>query len=344
MQQPRLQIDFILQKQHLQPHATVHQTMYMPSHTEFVIEVMSRLGFQPGLSMGLDDFAQASFLLNQSDSEVLIVCGADQHLRREFMEGWQRVHKPYDKKVLLVSEPIYSPLAFQINAQHNAADSHEQFLAYFQPDVVLYLSQYDVVTAQSRHPHIVALPYSLADEDLFHEAVIPWEHKAQALLWLGKHVAWEFSRKRFLEKQTQMSREDQLHFFAEQDKIPFRAFIENFTFRECYQVANQYRFQLQPLSGFAFHSARAVQAAIVGCVPVLLLHADDLALLSIEAPFVKPGHNCVVALEGEYDMMLDQLSDSQAMAKIAARGAELLQAGTIQSCLRQLGQGLLNGF
>jgi hypothetical protein len=344
MQHQRLQVDFILQKQHLQPHAKIHQTMYMPSHTEFVIEVMSRLGFKPGLSLGLDDFAQASFLLNQSDSEVLIVCGADQHFREAFHQGWQRVRKPYLKKVLLVSEPIYSPLAFQIDAQHSAADSHEQFLAYFQPDVVLYLSQYDVATAQSRHPHIVALPYSLADEDLFHEAVIPWEHKAQALLWLGKHVAWEFSRRQFLEKQTQMTREEQLQFFAEQHKIPFRAFIEDFTFRECYLVANQYRFQLQPLSGFAFHSARAVQAAIVNSIPVLLLRPDDLEILSIEAPFVRPGQNCLVALEGEYDLLLDQIADTSAMADIAARGGELLQAGTIQSCLRRLGHGLLNGF
>lgn len=344
MQQRRLQIDFILQKQHLQPHAKVHQTMYMPSHTEFVIEVMSRLGFKPGLSLGLDDFAQASFLLNRSDAEVLIVCGADQHLRGEFMEGWQQVQKAYDKKVLLVSEPIYSPLAFHLHAEYSAAYFHEQFLAAFAPDIVLYLSHYDIAVARERHPHIVSLHYSLADDDLIHEPIIPWEQKAQALLWLGKPVAWEFSGRQSLTKRERMSREAQLLFFSEQDKIALRAFSEQFTFRECYQVANQYRFQVQPLSGFAFHSARAVQAAIVGCVPVLLLHADDLALLSVEAPFVKPGHNCLVALEGEYDMMLDQLSDSRAMAKIAARGAELLQAGTIQSCLRQLGQGLLNGF
>ena len=81
-----------------------------------------------------------------------------------------------------------------------------------------------------------------------------------------------------------------------QTHLPFRAFKQQFTFRECYQVVNQYRFQLQPLSGFAFHSARAVQAAIVQSIPILLLHREDLPLLAIEAPFAKPGQNCLVGL------------------------------------------------
>lgn len=341
MQQQRLQVDFILQKQHLQPHGEIHPTMYMPSHTEFVIEVMSRMGFKPGLSLGIDDFSQAGFLLNQSDSEILIVCGADQHLRAEFIQGWQQVHRPYLKKVLLVSEPIYSPLAFYLNAEHNAAYFHRRFLEQFQPDIVLYLSHYDVAIAQQRYPHMLALPYSLADEDLFHEPVLPWQDKAQALLWLGKPIAWEFSLVQSPKNRRRMTREEQLTFFYEQNKLPLRIFGDQFTFRECYQIANQYRFQIQPLSGFAFHSARTVQAAIVGSIPILLLHPEDLELLQIEAPFVKPGHNCLIASEGEYEMLLDQLLDTSAMAKIAARGPELLQAGTIQSCLRQLGHELL---
>ena len=107
MQQQRLHVDFVLQKEHLKPHDLVHETMYMPSHSEFVIEVMSRLGFKPNLSLGIDDFAQASFLYNQSAAEVLVVCGVDQHLKEAFSAGWQQVHKRYAKKVLLVSEPIF---------------------------------------------------------------------------------------------------------------------------------------------------------------------------------------------------------------------------------------------
>lgn len=344
MQQQRLQVDFVLQKQHLQPHHKIHPTMYMPSHTEFVIESLSRMGFKPGLSLGIDDFAQASFLFNQSDSEILVVCGADQHLRAEFLQGWERVHKSYLKKVLLVSEPIYSPLAYHLSAEHSATAFHEQFLDRFQPDVVLYLSRYDLLMAQQRHPHITALPYSLADEDLFHEPVTPWQDKEQALLWLGKPVAWELSGVQSPAEHNRLTREEQLTYFMDQDVLPLRAFAQQLTFRECYQVANRYRFQIQPLSGFAFHSARAVQAALLGSIPILLLHPEDLELLAIEAPFVRSGHNCLVALEGEYEALWEQLLDTAAMAKIAAKGRELLQAGTIQSCLRRLGHGLLSGF
>ena len=249
------------------------------------------------------------------------------------------------QKILIVSEPIYSPLAFHLRADYSAAYFHAQFLEYFQPDIVLYLSHYDIAIARSRYPHIVSLPYSLADEDLIHEPIIPWEQKAHALLWLGKPIAWEFSGSRSLQKQVpRMTRQEQLLFFSEQNKVVLKGFSDQFTFRECYQVANQYRFQIQPLSGFAFHSARAVQAAIVGSIPILLLHPDDLELLATEAPFAKPGHDCLVALEGEYDVLLDQLDDWPALARVAERGVELLQAGTIQSCLRRLGQGLLNGF
>lgn len=341
MQQQRLHVDFVLQKEHLKPHDLVHETMYMPSHSEFVIEVMSRLGFKPNLSLGIDDFAQASFLYNQSAAEVLVVCGVDQHLKEAFSAGWQQVHKRYAKKVLLVSEPIFSPLAYYVDEGHNAAHFHEQFIHHFAPDIVMYLSAYDVLEARKRYPQQVSLLYSLADPDLCLAPVLPWAEKANALLWLGKTQAWEFSR-RVQQLPTAQSRAQQQAFFESQTHLPFRAFKQQFTFRECYQVANQYRFQLQPLSGFAFHSARAVQAAIVQSIPILLLHREDLPLLAIEAPFAKPGQNCLVGLEGEYDRLFAQMQDQSLLHRIVQRLPELLQAGTIQSCLRDLGLALLS--
>lgn len=341
MQQQRLQIDFVLQKQHLVPsHHEVHETLYMPSHTEFVIEVLCRLGFKAGLSLGIDDFAQAGFLYNQSPSEVLVVCGVDQHLRTKFEAGWQQVTKHYQRKVLLVSEPIFSPLAYALNATENAACSHERFLHAFQPDIVMYLSAYDVQVARQRYPQQLSLLYSLADADLFQGPVTPWEQKAQALLWLGKRDAWDYSLRRQQHPEA-WTRTQQMTYFAQQQHIPFRGFLQQFTFRECYQVADQYRFQLQPLSGFAFHSARAVQAALVGSIPILLLRPEDQELLAVEAPFAHHGRNCLIALEGHYDALLQSLRDTEQMAAIAQQGQELLQAGTIQSCLHQLGLALL---
>jgi hypothetical protein len=101
-------------------------------------------------------------------------------------------------------------------------------------------------------------------------------------------------------------------------------------------VANEFRFQLQPRSGYAFHSARTVQSAIVGCIPVILLHPDELALLSLEAPFARPDHNLLLGIEGQLDELLDKLSNETLCRHIQQQLPELLQAGTIRQGIAEL--------
>ncbi len=341
MPNPRVQIDYVLQKQHLTHPENVHETMYMPSHTEYLVEIMCRMGFKPGMSFGIDDFALRGQLLNHSSAEVLMVCGVDQHLNREFMTGWKQVKRDYAVKILVVSEPIYSPLAFYIDKHYSAQAHHEKFLAAFVPDIVLYLSAYDVQVAREKHTH-QSLLYSLADGGLIHFPVLPWEKKRDALLWLGKTTAWEYTRRK-AQWPERLSREDQLRFLGGQEQLPVSVYTEQLTFRECYEMANHYRFQIQPLSGFVFHSARAVQAALLQSIPILLLHPDDAELLRIEAPFVKPDHNCLVSYEGDHSLF-KKIRDTGHMQHVASHVSELLEGGTIQSCLRTLGQLLFRHF
>ena len=93
MQDRRVQIDFILQKQNLTHHHENHPTMYMPSHTEFMVEIMCRMGFLPGVTLGLDEFVLDGERLNASSSEVLIVCGADQHLTTGFIDSFKNTSR-----------------------------------------------------------------------------------------------------------------------------------------------------------------------------------------------------------------------------------------------------------
>ncbi len=329
------QFDIVQQKQNLGNHHQVHPAMYMPSHAEFLIESLSRLGFKPGLSFGLDDFAVHSSILNQSQAEVLIVCGADQHYREEFAIAWKGVQRLYSVKVLVVSEPIFSDLAYWQSSQQNALLQHQQFLEMFQPDIVLYLSRYDCLQAQQAYPETLSLLYSLADPEFLSQPRLPWEQKQQAALWLGKPVAWMINR-----SPAQWSRQQQVDFFVQQQDLPFRAYSHQLTFRECYLMANQYAFQIQPRSGYTFHTARTVQSAIVGAIPVLLLHPQEQELLAIEAPFVRPDHNCLVGWESDYQSVIKKMLDPDLTAEIQSHLSELLQAGTIGSGVYDLGCAL----
>ncbi|MEZ0372429.1 MAG: hypothetical protein ACAI44_25285, partial [Candidatus Sericytochromatia bacterium] len=98
---------------------------------------------------------------------------------------------------------------------------------------------------------------------------------------------------------------------------------------QCYGVANQFRFQLQPRSGYAFHSARTIQSALVGSIPVILLHRDEVPILAEEAPFARPDHNLLLGLEGEFDILLDKLRDQDLCLQIHHHLSELLAGGTI---------------
>ena len=207
----------------------------------------------------------------------------------------------------------------------------------------MYLSAFDVAQGQQAFPNTQCLLYSLADGGLMHSPIIPWTQKKQALLWLGKPTAWEFTQRsqRFPKA---LRREQQLDYFVQQTHVGFQGYTRHFTFRECYEVANQYQFQLQPLSGFAFHSARAVQAALLNSIPILLLHPQDAPILEIEAPFVRHGHNCLIAYEGHYDRLLKQLQDQEQLLHISKHVNELVAGGTIQACLAHLGNLLFKHF
>lgn len=308
--------------------------MHMPSHGTFLLETLVQHELKSGLVFGLDDFALNAACLNQSQAEVLIVCGADQHKSNEFMAGWRQVERDYAYRVLIVSEPIYSPLAFYLNPDYNAQTKHAAFIEVFQPHCVLYLSQYDMtLSAQQFGSAFERVLYSLADPALFRQTRIPWHEKRPALLYLGKLAAWEYSRSGQSERK---SREQQVRFFQEQTRLPFAWSQNQFSFRQCYEVANEFCFQLQPRSGYAFHTARTVQSAIVGTIPVILLHPEEYPLLQAEAPFAKADHNLIVASENELELLIEKLLDVDFCQKIAGNVHQLLQAGTIQSGVQTL--------
>ncbi|HEY9844096.1 MAG: hypothetical protein ACAI44_14295 [Candidatus Sericytochromatia bacterium] len=332
-----LQFDIVLQKQNLGAHQQVHPAMYMPSHGEFLVELLARHGLKPGLSFGLDDFAPCAGVLNQSEAEILIVCGADQHFSQAFYQGWQQVQRAYAYRVLILSEPVFSPLAFYLDPQHNAEANHIRFLEAFAPDCVLYLSRYDLLASERRFgPAFARGLYSLADPLLLQEPVRAWEAKEHTLLYLGKPDAWVHSRA----QASAMTRQQQFDFFVGQTRMPFAWSFRQFSFRQCYGVANQFRFQLQPRSGYAFHSARTIQSALVGSIPVLLLHHDELPILAEEAPFARPDHNLLVGLEGEFDILLDKLRDQDLCRQIHRHLPELLEGGTISQGVQFLAEKL----
>lgn len=329
-----LQFDIVLQKQNLKrPHRDVHMAMYMPSHGEFLLEKLAQHGLKPGLIFGLDDFCQCSDLLNYSDAEILIVCGADQHFDVEFLRAWQKVRKPYAYKSLLTSEPIYSPAAFYVDEYNNAVRKHERFVETFMPNSVFYNSLLDFQPSEAKYRASFArYLYSLADPALFQGQILPWSQKKQGLLYLGKAEAWGYSR---LHSQA-WQRLQQLEYFLAQDRLYFEGHQLSFTFRQCYEAANQFRFQLQPRSGYFFHTARTVQSAIVGTVPVVLLHRDYLPLFQAEAPWAKPDHNLLLGFDGEYEVLLDKLCDPVIGEKIQANLGELLAAGSISQAVQAL--------
>jgi len=182
----KYQIDYVLQKENLTHHHQVHPAMHMPSHGAFMLEYLTHLGFKSGLVFGLDDFSINGSTLNRSSSEILIVCGADQHYNQAFLEAWKGVKKNYACRILIVSEPIYSPLAYYQNSDQNAKQNHERFLMEYEPDIILYLSRFDCLEAKKRLPSgLQVLLYSLADPAFLTEPINTWRKKESQLLWLG---------------------------------------------------------------------------------------------------------------------------------------------------------------
>lgn len=333
-----LQFDIILQKQNLKrPHRDTHLAMYMPSHGEFLVEKLAQYGLKPGLIFGLDDFCWRSELLNHSDAEILIVCGADQHFHVEFLEAWKKVQKEYAYRCLITSEPIYSPAAFWVDEYHNAIRQHERFVETFMPHSVLFNSLLDIHYSQQKYRQsFERYLYSLADPELFRGQVLPWEQKKQGLLYLGKAEAWGYSR--LIDEA--WSRLQQLDYFVQQQRIYFEGHQSSFSFRQCYDITNLFRFQLQPRSGYFFHTARTVQSAIVGTIPVILLHREYVPWLLQEAPWARPDQNLLIGLDGEYEELIDKLCDQELGMKIQGRLHELLQAGTISQALAVLVQSI----
>jgi hypothetical protein len=337
-----LQFDIVLQKQNLkQPHQHTHQAMYMPSHGEFLVETLARYGLKPGLIFGLDDFCLRPEILNHSGAEILIICGADQHFHQEFLQAWQKVNKHHLYRCLITSEPIYSEAAFYVNEYHNAARQHERFLDVLMPQSIFYNSRIDLAIAQEKYRNSFEhYLYSLADPAFFEGHPLAWEQKYPGILYLGKAQAWGYSR---LQSEA-WSRLQQLNYFMKQQRIYFEGYETDFTFRQCYQAANQFRFQLQPRSGYFFHTARTVQSAIVGTIPVVLLHPDYLPLFQLEAPWARPDENILLGFDGAYEELIDKMLDIELGQKIQTRLPELLEAGTVSQAIQQLVKSIQHFF
>ena len=337
-----LQFDIVLQKQNLkQPHQKTHQAMYMPSHGEFLVEKLAQFGLKPGLIFGLDDFCLRPEILNHSDAEILIICGADQHFHQEFLQAWQKVHKRHDYCCLITSEPIYSEAAFYFDEYLNASRKHERFIETLMPQTVFYNSRLDLAASEQKYRNsFERYLYSLADPAFFQSQPVPWERKYLGLLYLGKAQAWTYSRL----KHEAWPRLTQLDYFVQQQRIHFEGHESHFTFRQCYQAANQFRFQLQPRSGYFFHTARTVQSAIVGTIPVVLLHPDYLPLFQAEAPWARPDENILLGFDGAYEQLIDKMLDAELGQKIQAPLPELLQAGTVSQAVQRLVQSIQDFF
>lgn len=332
-----LQFDIVLQKENLRPLEQVHASMHMPTHGEFLIERLCAAGLRLGMVFGLDDFPLRADVLAQSPAQILVVCGADQHHSEAFLKAWEQVSKHYDYKVLITSEPIYSPFAFWVDEYRSAVAVHERFVEAFMPDLVMFCSRFDLAPSQRKYRQSFQRGfYSLADPAFFSETCIPWEHKQQALLFMGKPMAWLYSRWR-----EGLSRFEQLEMLGAQSHLPLVGYVDSLSWRRCYQVSNQYRFQLQPRSGYFFHTARALQAALTGTIPVILLPSPDvLPWLEVEAPMARPGHNLLVAFDGEYEALYDILADSGRCQQIAIAGHELLALGTTTQSIDAISQTL----
>ncbi|PIQ24454.1 hypothetical protein COW36_24700 [bacterium (Candidatus Blackallbacteria) CG17_big_fil_post_rev_8_21_14_2_50_48_46] len=337
-----LQFDIVLQKQNLKhPHQETHQAMYMPSHGEFLVEKLAQHGLKPGLISGLDDFCLCPELFNRSDADILIVCGADQHFQAEFLQAWKKIKKTYAYRSLITSEPIYSPAAFYVDEYKNAARQHEQFIETFVPHSVFYNSLLDFQPSEQKYRQsFERYLYSLADPELFRGVALPWSEKKQGLLYLGKAEAWVYSR---LNAEA-WQRSQQIDYFLAQQKLHFEGHQTSFTFRQCYHAANIFRFQLQPRSGYFFHTARTVQSAIVGTIPVVLLHRDYLSLFQQEAPWARPDQNLILGFDGEYELLLEKLADAEFTEQVRKNLPELLAAGTVSGAIRKLVESIQHAF
>lgn len=335
-----LQFDTVMQKLNLQKS---HQTMHMPTHGEYLVEVLCQLGFDSGFMWGYEDFFNNPQLLSQSPADILLVCGLDQHFTEDFLAYWPRVHAPHAYRILVSSEPIYSPLAYWVDDYNAAPFFHERFLDAFQPHAVLYPSYYDCGAARKKfRSSFEPLFYPLADPDLWTGSTLPWEQKRAELLFLGKTEASAWVQTR--SSPWGWSRYQQLQYLNAHSPIPCAAFHESFRFRDCYQVANRYRFQLQLRSGYAFHTARVLQAAMVQSIPVLLLPHEAESLLTAEGPWLVPDQNVLVGWDGDYHTLWDKLNDIPLLTGIQTQLPELVTQIRARRTLQDLAQLIQHFF
>lgn len=327
--------DIVLQKFNL---CRSDFTMNMPEYGEFLVEKLCHYGLNSGLIFGIDDFLLNSSSVTQSLSEVLIVCGVDQHCHKEFLYSWQKLRNTYQCRVLIFSEPIYSPLAHYRDKNTSAVMLHEIFLQTFLPHIVAYPSLIDVQTVQEKYGDTFhVLHYSGADPAHFHGPQIPWEQKEQAMVFMGKFSAWAHNQG----QAEAWTRKEQLNYFLNQSRIPFECHGGDHTYRSCYDFVSQFRFQLQPKSGYYFHTTRPIQSALVGTIPVILIHEDDLPYLLKEAPQVKPDHNVLIGFDGQYEQLLNKMEDMQLCSQIAQNLPALYQGRTTSEVIEQLGKLIL---
>ena len=308
-----------------------HQNRSIPIFNELLVARLCQQGLMSGILLSIDGFVERPELLDRSVSDVFVACTVDHWYTDAFLDSWAKVRKRYACKVLITLEPIFTPLSMHFSEESNARERHERFLRAFDPDIILYNSSVDC-EAYRRLGLGRAIPLSFIQADPMELACAPlsWDQKHPAILFAGQPSAWEEAKPEY----QGWSRAHQVSVVAQQAPLPLYAIHEQFTHRACYDLANLFRFQLCPRSGYAFHPPRVIQSALVGSIPVILLNRDLEEQLHLECPLLREDHNCLVGYDGEYEELFRKLKDEDLCRSIASHLPELLGMGTFEDSMR----------
>lgn len=319
-----------------------HQTWNIPVLNDFLLHRLCSEGLGYGLIFGIDDFLANGKILEQSRSDVLIACAVDQWYTDEFLASWSKLQTGHAVRVLVNMEPVYGPLAHHHGDRNTAIGRHEAFLKGFDPDIICYSSLIDCEAYKARGGRARTIFFAQADLGVFGKQVLPWREKKDALLFAGKPMVWKDDKGQY----PGWDRGRQLDWFANHGHPPLVAFHEAFTHRACYDIANLFRYQLCPRSGFFFHTARALQAMALQSIPVILLPKDYLPAFKQEAPWIQPDRHCLLGFDGDYEALGEKLRDESLGRFISSNLHEVAeQISTTHSAaeLARAIEGLLYG-
>lgn len=310
-----------------------HQNRNIPIFNDLLIARLCQMGLNTGRLLSIDGFVERPEVLEGSLSDVFIACTVDQWYSEAFLHQWVKLKKRYACKVLITLEPIFTPLSMYDSPARNARERHQDFLRAFDPDIILYNSLLDCEAYRALGlGHATPLHYIQADPMELSCPALPWEEKHPALLFTGNPVVWENSRPEF----QGWTRTEQLNHLASHAPLPVYSIHEQFTHRACYDLANLFRFQLSPRSGYTFHPPRVIQSALVGSIPVILIPRNLQEHLFKECPLLREDKNCLVGYDGEYEALFRKLKNDDLCREIALNVGELLGMGTFQDSIRTL--------